>query len=514
MDEQIPPGSPRKQKLLKSIFETIADPMIVIDSGMRIQMVNTAALKYYGVPPETTIDNRTCYQALAVRSTMCRNCRAMEALATLDNICFERRGFFDPQRREQVTICPGVDAESSSSFASVRINDITQSRTMETELAHTDRMIALGVLLSGMAHEINNPVGTVLLNAQLLQKSWQSVLPVLENHFKDHGSFSVAGLPYEEMRHEIPDLLTGVQTSAKRIKQIIMDVKAFARKEDLQADEGLNINEIIHNSARLTQKLLKDTTDNFHLDLEDNLPLIKGNTQGMKQVMVNLIENACQAVDNPQQAIVITSKFTRETNAVVIEVSDQGRGMPDNIIDRIMEPFFTTRRESGGTGLGLSTSLNIIRSHGGTIRVNSRAKKGSSFSVILPLTRGEKKLKILIADDDPPSREIIKQMLEKSGRFDLKQAKSGADALVQMGQDPPDLLLLDIHMPGVDGADVCRVIQETPALSRIHVIVITGLINSETAQKVFAMGYEHLLEKPVIRQELLNTIHQVVEEGL
>jgi CheY-like chemotaxis protein/anti-sigma regulatory factor (Ser/Thr protein kinase) len=299
-----------------------------------------------------------------------------------------------------------------------------------------------------------------------------------------------------------------------RIKQIISDVKNFAGKEEGNVKESVDVNQVIQDAVRLTRKLITDTTDHFSVDLAENLPCIRGNRQAIEQVIVNLIQNACQAIEERHQALSITSAFLEDNNTLQIEVKDQGKGISRENRNRIMDPFFTTRRETGGTGLGLSTSLNTVRNHGGTIKMDSREGEGSGFRIVLPLSSSISPVNVLIADDDPASRKIIRLILDKTGRFDFREAESGADALIQMGQDPPDLLILDIHMPDIDGYEVCRILRNNTELSRVQIIVITGLVNTVKTEKILALEYENILEKPVNRDELLKTVYSVLEDSL
>ncbi len=497
--------------ILNTVLEGIPDPMFVLDGNMKIVMANNAVRKYYGASQETELPNRPCYEALMGRNTPCGSCRVQKALNQTEYMCYERKGFLDTEIREQVTICPAADPDSLRKYVSVRINDITDARKMDSELAHADRMINMGVLLSGMAHEINNPNSFIMLNAQLLEKSFKSIFPILEKYYEENGEFSIAGLSYTEMRHEIPELLDGVLKSSVRIKKIISDVKDFAGKDEVNADDSVDVNEVIQDAVRLNRKLITDTTDRFSVDLEENLPPIHGNRQAIEQVVINLIQNACQAIEGKHQSLSITSMFLQDSDTVQIEVKDRGKGISEENMNRIMDPFFTTKRETGGTGLGLSTSLNTVRNHGGTIKVDSRPKEGAAFRVFLPLSSSVSPFKVLIADDDPASRKIIRLILGKTGRFDLREAESGADALIQMGQDPPDLLILDIHMPDIDGYEVCRILRNNEALPRVNIIVITGLVNTIKAEKILELDYDKILEKPVNRDELIRTVYSVLE---
>jgi len=497
----------KNRKMLKAVAEGISDPMIVLDSDLKVKLINNAAVKYYGISPGAVVDDIFCYQALRKEAKPCRGCRVQDAVKKQRYVCFERDGFMDPKRRELVTICPAIDPDSKDHYVSVRINDITGFQKIETELIHADKMISLGVLLPGMAHEINNPNNTILLNAQLLSKSWASIFPVLEKYFRENGEFSVGGLPYSEMRDELPGIFKGMENSSKRIRQIIRDLKKFAGKNNQFKKETVNINQAIENSVRLTDKLIRDKTDHFHMDLDETVPKIKGSLQGIEQVLINLIENACHAIEQPTQSLRIRSILTQDKKNIAIEVKDQGRGIPENIIHRIMEPFFTTKRGDGGIGLGLSTSLTIIKNHGGTIKIDSRKGQGASFRVILPIHSKNQSFKILIVDDDPASRKTTASILQRSGDFRLSQAATGAEALLLMGQAPPDLLILDVHMPDIDGSDLCRIIKDRQELSNMEVLVITGMINSEITEKIMFLGYENILEKPLGRKELMQAVH-------
>jgi len=510
-----PPGEVMEtRRILNTVLEGIPDPMFILDGDMKILMANNAVRKYYGASPETALLNLPCYEALMQRNAPCGNCRVQEALKHTEYMCYERNGLLDPQTREQVTICPAAAPDLIQKYVSVRVNDITDTRKMDSELAHADRMINMGVLLSGMAHEINNPNSFILLNAQLLEKSFKNILPILETYYEENGEFSIGGLPYTEMRKEIPELLEGVRKSSIRIKQIISDVKNFAGKDQGNTKDFIDVNQVIQDAVRLTRKLITDTTDHFFFDPGENLPSLRGNRQAIEQVIVNLIQNACQAIEERHQSLSITSAFIEDDNSVRIEVKDQGKGIFEENMNRIMDPFFTTRRQSGGTGLGLSTSLNTVRNHGGTIKVDSRPGEGAAFQVVLPLSSSASPVKVLIADDDPASRKIIRLILGRTGRFNFKEAESGADALIQMGQDPPDLLVLDIHMPDIDGYEVCRILRNNAELSRVRILVITGLVNTEKTRKILELEYENILEKPVNRDELLKTVYSVLEDRL
>lgn len=500
------------ENMLSAIVEGLSDPMIVLDNALKLRFVNTAALKYYGISPESDFENSYCYEVLKGRSECCEECRAKDAIAASQAMCYERNGFIDPAKKELVTISPATDPASGDNYVSVRVNDITNIRNVETELMQADKMIKMGMLLAGLAHEINNPNNSILLNTQLLIKSWPDIAPVLDTYSDRQSSFSVGGLPYDEMKTELPEIMAEIERSSHSIKQIINDLKHFSRKNEKFEFRELDINQVIEDAARLTRKRIEDATSRFSITLDRAIPRIKGSRQGLQQVLVNLIENACQAVDGKHKKISVTSGMSRTENAVFITVADQGKGVPKENLARVFDPFFTTKKRQGGIGLGLFTSSDIVRKHGGTIKLRSTPAEGSVFKVVLPVMTTQTPVKILIADDDPASRQILVDMIARLGNFKIVDAGSGAEVLYEMGRQRPDLLVLDVHMPGIDGYEVCKVIQNTTHLHAMKVLIVTGLINSNTTRQVMDMGYGNILEKPVDKKDLYREIQTLLEK--
>lgn len=266
--------------------------------------------------------------------------------------------------------------------------------TIEKELVQADKMISLGVLVSGVAHEINNPNNFIMLNTPILWDAWKGIGPVIEKYYEENGDFNLAGLPYSRMRNEIPLLFSGVESGATRIQRIVQDLKNFARQDDSDMDQPLNINQIIKKSIQLTENLIKEKTTHFKVEYTKCLPSIKGNGQKLEQVMINLIENACQSLPQKERGVFITASFDKKKQSIVVEVRDEGVGIPGKFIDRIMDPFFTTKRSEGGTGLGLAVSSNIVKAHGGKIEVASEIAKGSIFRIVIPKSIKDKLLEV------------------------------------------------------------------------------------------------------------------------
>lgn len=268
-----------------------------------------------------------------------------------------------------------------------------KSRLHQRQLIQADKMASLGLLVSGMAHEINNPNSIALLNTPMLAKAWTSIGPILEHYYKENGDFLVAGLEYSEMRVQIPKLFKELEESSRRIRAIVKDLKDYARQDNTRSMELIDINAIARAATRLTGNLLKKSTKKFIERYGDNLPSIRCNSQRLEQVVINLLQNSCDALPNNAAAITIETGLTGDGQQVYLKVEDGGCGIPVESLNRVTDPFFTTKRSTGGTGLGLSVSAGIIKEHGGKINFASTDQL-TTVTITLPiaetdLDRGE-----------------------------------------------------------------------------------------------------------------------------
>ncbi|NIM12568.1 MAG: hypothetical protein GTO45_10680 [Candidatus Aminicenantes bacterium] len=259
------------------------------------------------------------------------------------------------------------------------------SRKHHDQLLQADKMISLGILASGMAHEINNPNNSIMLNVSVLQKAWNSIIPILNEFSREkEGNMVIGGMKYEKMKKKMPRLFSGIQESSKKIQRIVNDLKYFSGKDLITIKKEVDIESVVRSAISLTGNMIHKSTRNFKAVYEKELPNVMGNFQNLEQVIINLVQNACQALDNPGNGIFITVTYDRNSGEIVIVVKDEGIGIPEKDLKYILEPFYTTKRSSGGTGLGLYMSSKIINDHGGTIHFNSTPGKGTFVEVRLP----------------------------------------------------------------------------------------------------------------------------------
>jgi signal transduction histidine kinase len=194
----------------------------------------------------------------------------------------------------------------------------------------------------------------------------------------------LGGVNYSEIRENIPNLFAGISEGSKRIKQIVDELKTYLRKESSDLTQSVDINAVVESALSLLSNTIKKSTHSFSINYGKHLPALRGNFQRLEQVMINLIQNACQALPDPSKRIDVSTTCDR-LSRIVIQVIDEGNGIPYEDLPHIIDPFFTTKHDSGGVGLGLSISSKIVEEHGGTMSFTSKPGKGTTAEIILPV---------------------------------------------------------------------------------------------------------------------------------
>lgn len=261
---------------------------------------------------------------------------------------------------------------------------LEELRRHQDQLVQADKMASLGILVSGVAHEINNPTGLILFNTPVICEAYADAETILEEHYRVHGDFILGGIPYSRMRSQIPQMLDDMHEGAKRIKRIVEDLKDFARRNDASVSEMVDVNTVVSLAVRLVEVTIRKSTDHFSVSYGELLPPVRGHAQRIEQVVVNLILNACQALPDPGRSIVMETGHATDTHCVWVRIKDDGSGIAPEHLVHLTDPFFTTKRESGGTGLGLSVSAGIVKEHGGELQFDSQPGGGTVVLLTLP----------------------------------------------------------------------------------------------------------------------------------
>ena len=287
------------------------------------------------------------------------------------------RPIFDKDQKLIETLCVGSDITKSKEAEVL-------AELQKRKLIQADKMATLGVLVSGVAHEINNPNNYIVLNAQTLHDMWRDIAPVLESYANEIPDYAVGGLAYRDLNREIPGMFKGIIDGALRIKAIVQNLKDFSRMEPDDMSQKVDIVKVLEAAQIIIGTIIKKSTDNFIVTISPNLPVIRGNFQKIEQVIINLLTNACQATDDASKNITVNVNHDPEKNEIVVTVTDNGRGIKSEDMKRIFDPFFTTKRDEGGTGLGLAVSYSIVKDCGGDLRLDSEVGIGTVATLTLP----------------------------------------------------------------------------------------------------------------------------------
>ena len=386
--------------------------------------------------------------------------------------------------------------------------DITEKKKLEAQFLRTQRLESIGTLAGGIAHDLNNVLAPILMAVQLLEKK----------------------LPDEASQR----LLDTLENNAKRGADLVKQILSFAR--GIEAKRTLvQIRHLIAEIKQIAKETFPKSIE-FATNIPRDLWTLSGDATQLHQVFLNLCVNARDAM--PSGGILSISAENKSIDEnyarmhleakvgpyIAITVSDTGTGIPPDVLERIFEPFFTTKELGKGTGIGLSTVIGIVKSHGGFVQVQSEVGKGSQFQVflpaiettetpqlseILPALPGGKGELILVVDDEAAIREITKESLETYA-YRVLTASDGIEAIALYAQHRQEiaLVLIDMMMPSMDGQTTIRLLQKMN--SQVKIIAVSGISSNYQLGRLENMGVKAFLAKPYTAKELLKTIHSAI----
>lgn len=423
-----------------------------------------------------------------------------EALQSKDEFRFEER-IVRPNGEIRVLESTGMvvrDAQGAPQKMVGACMDVTDARALQQTLRLADRMAVMGTLAAGVGHELNNPLSYVTNNAELLQ-----------DRFRDHDAQTSAAIEH---------ILIG----AERMRGIIRDISAFARPRESSLG-AVDVAATVRGALQLLSSQLRHRAQ---LDVQLQQVFVCAAEAELGQVVLNTVANAVQAIPvGAAREHRIRVHCRAEAETAVIEVEDTGGGIAADDLERVCEPFFTTKPVGQGTGLGLFVCHRIVSDLGGTLEV-SNGDRGALVRVTLPATADrpvveseesdalptfERRLRILLIDDDDLVLDAFAAVLRD---HDVVRATSGRQALSEVADNPGfDAVICDMMMPQMTGAMVLRELQQRAPTLANRILFVTGGAFTPEAQ-AFAERYpDHLLEKPVRRIKLLAALRQLVERA-
>jgi polar amino acid transport system substrate-binding protein len=266
--------------------------------------------------------------------------------------------------------------------------DLTQSKPLERHLIHAEKMSALGLLVSGIIHEMNNANTFITFNLPILRTYIESVILALDAVVEPKRRRDWFGMDYGSFRDELFDLLDNLSHGAERIGSIASHLKEVTQPQpESHTPKRADLRDVIGKAVTLCRYEVGKHASVFEVESPDEAAWLQAAPEALEQVLINLLINAAQAADKPDAWIKLKTRIPDNPDEMaVIEISDNGSGIEPSYQDRIFDPFFTTKAPGVGTGLGLSVSLNLVRQMGGRIEVRSVPGKGATFSIYLPLS--------------------------------------------------------------------------------------------------------------------------------
>jgi signal transduction histidine kinase/CheY-like chemotaxis protein len=402
-------------------------------------------------------------------------------------------------------------AEPADTLGSIRLEalmrDVSERKRLETQtrdlyhqLLQAEKLAALGQTVSGVAHELNNPLATILTWAERLAER----------------------PPDEATRRGVETILRESERAAKIVRSLL----TFARKRHTTR-AMVDLNQVIRDTLALRtyeQRVNNVTTIDA---LAAGLPLVFADPHQVQQVLLNLIINGEQAMlsANGRGTLIVRTWHDLDRDAVVIEVSDDGPGVPEEVQSKIFDPFFTTKDVGKGTGLGLTVAYAIVEEHGGRLTVSSEPGPGATFRVDLPIGGGTLRpsapaveavaapviaAAALVVEDEPALGAAVAEALSDTG-FQVDRAGDGEEALERVKARPYDLIICDLKMPRLDGMAFYRTISAThPPLAR-RIVFVTGDVAGTDAERFLEDSGCRWLAKPFRLRDLLRLAREIVE---
>lgn len=389
--------------------------------------------------------------------------------------------------------------------------DLTERKRMQAQLVLTDRMASLGMVAGMIAHDINNPLAYVLANLHILETD---VLP----------GITMAVSERDEVRAHLAD----AQLGAERAREIVQQFRIFSRGEKELRRESLEVHQALEAALRLASNEIRHRA---RLVRDYGEPLrVMANEVQLGQVLLNLLVNAAQAIPEGGVERNEIRVLTRQRGSeAVIEIHDTGVGIPSDRLERVFEPFYTTKPSGMGTGLGLSICRNIVTALGGRLEVESQVGRGSMFRIVLPavapatitvlpppvqeLSPGvSRRGRILIVDDEPLVSQAIRRALQREHEVMALTSAREAHARLTRGEQF-DLILCDIMMPEMSGIDLHEALERmSPALAG-RMVFLTGGAFTPRAREFLSSIKNPCVEKPFLPRDLQELVRSLLAEG-
>ncbi len=512
----------------QTIFDSANDALIVHDAEGAIIDVNETMVAMYGLDSKDEARTLSMLDDISAENTNPgRWNKIWENISAEEKVDFEWKA---RRPHDNSTFDVRVNLNSiyygDSRYILATIRDITESKATEQQLIQSQKMETLGTLSGGLAHDFNNVLAGITGSLSLLKRKLS------------RGEFS---------SDLVETCLATIEHSTERAKNIVSHLLSLSRKEELNF-EPINLKHSIEQIINIARNSF-DKSVSIEFRSKETNPLVLADITRLEQVLLNICINAEHAMTIMREAgepwggvleihveragynpsLLKLNPTMQAKDHHVISIRDTGVGIPEKDIDRIFNPFFTTK-EKGGSGLGLSMVYNIIQRHSGFIHISTVPGEGTTFEIYLPAADEiekappnkqkmiyenegfgqDKNITILLVDDEPVLREIGRSILHECG-YEVILAKNGKEAvkLFQERRDTIDLVILDMLMPEMNGRDAY--VEMKKIEPGVRTILSSGFRMDERVEEVMELGVRHFVQKPYTLEKLCATILEVLE---
>lgn len=484
------------EEKFRNLFETSRDYLYIATLDGKVLEYNKSALDFFGYPDEEMkrINLKDLYVHPEERAKFLKKVLNEGFIENYELKLKKRDG---TPIDALATAVPRRDRDGTVIGLQGAIKDITQMKRLEQQLLQSEKLSGLGTMISGVAHELNNPLTVIMGNVELM-------LMDRSLSARDARSLKV------------------VLKESERAARIVSGLLTFAR-EHRPERRMININEIITESCKLREYNLRTNNIELVMSLSPEIPSTLADPYQLQQVFTNLIHNARDALTEKGGGT-LTIRSVHRDQKIVIEFEDDGPGIEQENLKKIFDPFFTTKDVGRGTGLGLSIAYGIINEHDGNIEVSSEVGAGSKFTVEFPVINALEETtaarntaenvstagrSILIVDDEEYIRELLRQVLTEKG-YTVKTASTADDALRQMEAKTFDAVVVDIKMPGMGGKEIYSHIQKNRPDFASKMLFITGDVLSDDTQLFLERTGSKYIEKPFRIEKFIRALDDVL----